>query len=101
MKKLIMTIMLGASCACAQPTNLTFQWHGQTMGVQFEVANLTDSVKVAIRDDIAYSLSLIPATNVTFTATTSNTNYSGILSIHYKTPINYCGGKWHLVLPEF
>jgi hypothetical protein len=93
MKRLILTtIMLGASCACAQTTNLTFQWHGQTMGVQFKMTNLTDSVKIAIRDDIAYSLSLIPATNVTFEAMTASTNYSGNVRIHYDTPINYCGG---------
>ena len=39
-EKLIQTIiLLGASCVYAQTTNLTFQWHGQTMEVEFEVTN--------------------------------------------------------------
>ena len=73
MKKLILaTITLSMSYGYAQ-TNLTFQWHGQTMGVEFEVTNLTASVKAAIRDDIAYSLSLIPTNDVAFNPLTSNT----------------------------
>jgi hypothetical protein len=93
MKKLIQTIiLLGASCAYAQTTNQTFQWHGQTMGIEFETTNLTDSVKSAIRDDIAYSLSLIAASNVTFEVSAPNTNHTGVVSIHYQTPIDYCEG---------
>jgi hypothetical protein len=94
MGKMIQTIfLLGASCACAQTTNLTFQWHGQTMGLEFETTNLTASVKNAIRDDIAYSMSLIAASNVTFEVSAPNTNHTGVVSFHYKTPINYLEGE--------
>jgi hypothetical protein len=97
MKRLIMTaIMLNVAHSYAQTTNLTFQWHGQTMGVYFEATNLTASVKRAIRDDIAYSLSLIPTNNVTFEilppTNPDSANYTGIVSIHRTTPINYCEG---------
>ena len=93
MKKLIQTIiLLGASCAYAQTTNLTFQWHGQTMGVEFAMTNLTDSVKVAIRDDIAYSLSLIATNHVTFEASTPDTNYIAAVRFHYQIPVDYCEG---------
>ena len=80
----------------SQTPNLTFQWHGQTMGVEFEVTNLTASVKAAIRDDIAYSLSLIAASNVTFEALTPTSSsygkYAGFATISHTTPINYCAG---------
>ena len=93
MKRLIQTIiLLGASCAYTQTTNLTFQWHGQTMGLDFKETNLTASVKNAIRDDIAYSLSLIAVSNVTFELSAPNTNHTGVVSIHYQTPIDYCEG---------
>jgi hypothetical protein len=96
MKKLIMTaIMLSVAYGHAQTTNLTFQWHGQTMGLYFEATNLTASVKRAIRDDIAYSMSLIPTTNVVFEVfpptSPSYSKYTGFVDFH--TPrINYCGG---------
>ena len=78
MKKTVIFILLGASCAYAQTTNLTFQWHGQTMGLEFETTNLTASVKNAIRDDVAYALSLIAASNVTFEVSAPNTNHTGV-----------------------
>ena len=60
MKKLMMTaIMLSISHGYAQTTNWTFQWHGQTLGLYFEVTNLTKSVKAAIRDDVALVMSNI------------------------------------------
>ena len=97
MKRLIMTaIMLSVAHGYAQTTNWTFQWHGQTMGLDFEVTNLTKSVKAAIRDDIAYSMSLIPTNDVTFNVFPPNSpdssNYTGRVRIPYTTPINYCDG---------
>ena len=96
MKKLIQTIiLLGASCVCAQTNGLTFQWHGQTMGVEFEVTNLAASVKNAIRDDVAYALSLIPSTNVTFEALTPVSSgygkYAGFARFS-SARIDYCTG---------
>jgi len=83
-------------CARIQGTELTFQWHGQTMGVDFEDTNLTASVKCAIRDDIAYTMSLIVATNVVFEplhpSNPKTSKYSGFVSFSSATPVNYCDG---------
>jgi len=66
------------------------------MGLQFAMTNLTTSQKTAIRDDIAYSMSLIPTNHVTFEALSPTNpdyaNYTGIVSVHHETPINYLGG---------
>jgi len=96
MKRLIMTaIMLSVVHGYAQTTNWTFQWHGQTMGLDFEVTNLTKSVKAAIRDDIAYSMSLIPTTNIVFEVfpptSPSYGKYTGFADFYFPR-INYCGG---------
>jgi len=96
MKRLIMTaIILGISHGYAQTTNLTFQWHGQTMGVDFVLTNLSKSVKIAIRDDIAYSMSLIPTNNVVFEVfqptSPSYGKYTGFVDFHAPR-INYCEG---------
>jgi hypothetical protein len=85
---------LSAIFAHSQTTALSFQWHGQTMGVDFENTSLTVSVKNAIRDDIAYAMSLIPSANVVFeTLQTSNPNstkYAGYLNV--SAPVNYSEG---------
>jgi len=96
MKRLIMTaIILGTSHGYAQTTNLTFQWHGQTMGLAFEATNLTASVKQAIRDDIAYSMSLIPVTNAVFEVYPPNhpdsAQHTGFARFS-SARINYCEG---------
>ena len=96
MKNLILTsIMLGTSYGYAQ-TNLTFQWHDQTMGVQFAMTNLTASQKITIRDDIAYSMSLIPTNHVAFEALSPTSpdyaSYTGMARFYYDTPIDYCEG---------
>lgn len=89
-------IVISAIWSHAQTNSLLFQWHGQTMGVGFEPTNLTDSVEHAIRDDIAYSLSLIPSTNVTFATLSPSSSgygkYAGFITISHLTPINYCDG---------
>ena len=98
MKRMIAIIacLLVFVCARTQGTELTFQWSGQTMGVDFEDTNLTASVKYAIRDDIAYGLSLIPPTNVTFEVLTPTSSgygkYAGFMTVSHTTPINYCDG---------
>ena len=96
MKKTVIFILLGASCAYAQTTNLTFQWHGQTMGVDFKETNLTDSVKNAIRDDIGYAMSLISFTNISYEAhSPTHPDYgkrTGVAAIAESTPYNYCDG---------
>jgi len=96
MKKLILSaVMLGTSHGYAQTTNLTFQWHGQTMGLDFEATNLTKSVKIAIRNDIAYSMSLIPTNNVTFDVLAPGHpdfgSYTGFVDF-LDVRINYCSG---------
>ncbi len=90
-------LMAGLVWDCnAQPTALPFQWHGQTMGLEFEQTNLATSAQIAIRDDIAYSMSLIPFTNVTFTVLAPTNSYygkyNGFVSFSCTTPINYCEG---------
>ena len=98
MKKAVIFIIsvLMLECAQAQTNGLSFQWHGQTMGVDFELTNLAADVKGAIRDDVAYALSLIPSTNVTFEALTPTSSnygkYAGFVMFSHATPINYCGG---------
>ena len=98
MKKAIVIVagVMAITCAQAQATGLTFQWHGQTLGVDFGLTNLTAGVKGAIRDDVAYSLSLIPTTNVTFEALTPTSSnygkYAGFVTFSHSTPINYCDG---------
>jgi hypothetical protein len=83
-----------AVCSQAQTPPLLFQWHGQTMGVEFEATNLTGSAKNAIRDDIAYAMSLIPATNIVFEPLSpgnpNSSKYTGYLTI--SAPINYGSG---------
>ena len=88
------TIMLSTSFGYTQ-TNWTFQWHDQTMGLQFEVTNLTANVKRAIRDDVAYSLSLIPTTNVVFEVyPPTHPDYGKHTGFaHFSSArINYCEG---------
>ena len=98
MKKVIAIVagVMAITCVQSQVIGLTFQWHGQTLGIDFELTNLTADVKGAIRDDVAYALSLIPATNVTFEALTSTSSnygkYAGFVRFSHATPINYCGG---------
>ena len=96
MKKLISAISVFSMCVTLAQTNWTFQWHGQTMGLDFEVTNLTTSVKAAIRDDVAYAMSLIPATNISYEAYSANHpdygKLTGIASIAKDTPYNYCAG---------
>lgn len=91
----IMT-MFAAVYLQAQASPLPFQWHGQTMAVDFELTNLTASVQIVIRDDIAYSMSLIPSTNVNFSlllpASSYYGKYSGSAHFDCNTPINYCEG---------
>jgi len=96
MKRLILSaVMLGISHGYAQTTNWSFQWHGQTMGLDFEVTNLTKSVKIAIRNDIAYSMSLIPTTNVVFEVFPpthpDSAKYTGFARFS-SARINYCEG---------
>ena len=98
MKKAIVIVVgvMAITCAQSQVIGLTFQWHGQDMIVDFETTNLSASVKSAIRDDIAYSLSIIASSNVVFeTLTPDSSNYgkyTGFMTISHTTPINYCGG---------
>ena len=98
MKNAIVIIagVMAITCAQSQTAGLTFQWHGQTMGIDFELTNLTADVKGAIRDDVAHALSLIPSTNVTFEALTPTSSnygkYAGFVTFSHATPINYCGG---------
>ena len=65
------------------------------MGLDFEVTNLTKSVKAAIRDDIAYSMSLIPTTNAVFEVYPpthpDSTKYTGFARFS-SARINYCEG---------
>jgi hypothetical protein len=63
MKKLIIAIGMFPMCATLAQTNWTFQWHGQERGVIFGQTNFSESVKVAIRDDIAQILSNVPVSN--------------------------------------
>ena len=63
-----------------QPCGTSWRVHAPhgTMGLDFKETNLTASVKNAIRDDIAYSMSLIAASNVTFEVSAPNTNHTGV-----------------------
>jgi|GEM_PF-3181030 len=98
MKRMIAIIacLLVFVCARTQGTELTFQWHGQTMGVDFEDTNLTVSAKSAIKDDIAYALSLIASSNVTFSLLTPDSSYygeyKGFVNFGADTRINYSEG---------
>lgn len=90
-------LMAGLVLNCnALSTALPFQWHDQTLWIDFEKTNLTESVRYAIRDDVAYSMSLIPVTNVTFAILTTNDQfygmYTGAATISDQTQINYCHG---------
>jgi hypothetical protein len=66
-KTLLVLGSLLISAECVKSAGLPFLWHGRSMAVEFEKTNLTDSVRQAIKDDIAYALSLISASNVTYT----------------------------------
>jgi len=63
MKKVIIAISVFPICATLAQTNWTFQWHGQEKGIIFCQTNLTKSVKMAIRDDIAQVMSHISVSN--------------------------------------
>jgi hypothetical protein len=98
MKTVILAVaVLSALFSFAQQSaHLPFQWHGQTMGIDFETSNLTSAVKAAIRDDIAYAMSLIPSPHVAFEALTPTSSgygkYTGSITVSHTTPINYCDG---------
>jgi len=63
MQKLLVAISMFPLCATFAQTNWTFQWHGQERGIIFSQTNLSKSVKIAIRNDIAQILSNIPVSN--------------------------------------
>ena len=94
----IISVMAAYLCTAASGQDLswTFQWEASRYGLVFEDTNLVASVKNAIRDDIAYALSLIPSTNVTFEALTPTSSnygkYAGFVTFSHSTPINYCDG---------
>lgn len=88
MREIIIAVSMFPACSLMAQTDWTFQWHGQERGIVFAQTNLTESVKAAIRDDIAQTLSNVAVSDTeAHPVAPDNPDYgsvSGLMNIRAK-----------------